>query len=117
MLRRPLPPPSLVKMARLGVVSEDWIDKNDVVATAIQCWTSLQRNFGVNVRSGMIESGAKQFKARFVGSRMRWSRNGAENLLLCCWMCAPHALALTLKRISPCKPIALYTNFVYTAVV
>jgi L-fucose isomerase-like protein len=44
-----VPPPSLVKMARLGVVIEDWMDKNDLVATAIQCWTSLQRNFGVNV--------------------------------------------------------------------
>lgn len=31
--------------------------------------------------SGMIESGAKQFKARFAGPGMRWSRNGAENLL------------------------------------
>ncbi len=44
-----VPPPSLVKMARLGVVIEDWMDENDLVATAIQCWTSLQRNFGVNV--------------------------------------------------------------------
>ena len=25
------------------------MDKNDLVASAIQCWTSLQRNFGVNV--------------------------------------------------------------------
>jgi hypothetical protein len=31
--------------------------------------------------SGMIESGAKQFKARFCGPGMRWSRKGAENLL------------------------------------
>jgi len=44
-----VPPPSLVKMARLGVVIEQWMDQNDLVASAIQCWTSLQRNFGVNV--------------------------------------------------------------------
>jgi L-fucose isomerase-like protein len=44
-----VPPPSLVKMAKLGVVIERWMDENDLVATAIQCWTSLQRNFGVNV--------------------------------------------------------------------
>ena len=31
--------------------------------------------------SGMVESGAKQFKARFSGPGMRWSRSGAENLL------------------------------------
>jgi hypothetical protein len=33
------------------------------------------------IGSGMIESGAKQYKARFAGSGMRWSRSGAENLL------------------------------------
>jgi hypothetical protein len=33
------------------------------------------------IGSGMIESAAKQFKARFCGPGMRWSRNGAENLL------------------------------------
>jgi hypothetical protein len=33
------------------------------------------------IGSGMVESGGKQFKARFCGSGMRWSRSGAENLL------------------------------------
>lgn len=33
------------------------------------------------IGSGMIESGAKQFKTRFTGPGMRWSRSGAENLL------------------------------------
>lgn len=33
------------------------------------------------IGSGMVESGAKQFKARFAGPGMRWSRSGAENLL------------------------------------
>jgi L-fucose isomerase-like protein len=36
-------------MAKLGVVIENWMDELDLSATAIQCWTSLQRNFGVNV--------------------------------------------------------------------
>ena len=31
--------------------------------------------------SGMVESGGKQFKARFCGPGMRWSRSGAQNLL------------------------------------
>lgn len=44
-----VPPPSLVKMAKLGVVIDDWMRANDIMATAIQCWTSLQRNYGVNV--------------------------------------------------------------------
>lgn len=33
------------------------------------------------IGSGMVESGAKQFKTRFSGPGMRWSRTGAENLL------------------------------------
>jgi len=33
------------------------------------------------IGSGMVESGAKQYKARFCGPGMRWSRVGAENLL------------------------------------
>jgi Uncharacterised protein family (UPF0236) len=33
------------------------------------------------IGSGVVESGAKQFKARFAGPGMRWSRQGAENLL------------------------------------
>lgn len=33
------------------------------------------------VGSGMVESGAKQFKARLAGPGMRWSRAGAESLL------------------------------------
>lgn len=34
------------------------------------------------IGSGMVESAAKQFKARLTGPGMRWSRSGAENLLL-----------------------------------
>jgi L-fucose isomerase-like protein len=36
-------------MAKLGAVIDDWMAANDLVASAIQCWTSLQRNYGVNV--------------------------------------------------------------------
>jgi hypothetical protein len=39
------------------------------------------REQGWVIGSGMIESGAKQFKARFAGPGMRWSRDGAEHLL------------------------------------
>lgn len=33
------------------------------------------------IGSGMVESGAKQYKVRFSGPGMRWSRSGAQNLL------------------------------------
>lgn len=39
------------------------------------------REEGWVIGSGMIESGAKQFKARFAGPGMRWSRDGAQRLL------------------------------------
>lgn len=44
-----VPPPSLVRMAKLGVVIEGWMRANDLDASALQCWTSIQKNFGVNV--------------------------------------------------------------------
>lgn len=39
------------------------------------------REDGWAIGSGMVESAAKQFKARFSGPGMRWSRAGAERLL------------------------------------
>ena len=45
---RAVPPHSLVRMARLGVVLSQWMQANDLHATALQCWTSIQQNYGVN---------------------------------------------------------------------
>jgi hypothetical protein len=39
------------------------------------------REEGWVIGSGMVESGGKQFKARFCGAGMRWSREGARHLL------------------------------------
>lgn len=39
------------------------------------------REEGWAIGSGMVESAAKQFKARFSGPGMRWSRSGAERLI------------------------------------
>ena len=44
-----VPPEKLVKMAKLGVVVDDWMADNDLNASAMQCWSSLQENYGVNV--------------------------------------------------------------------
>jgi L-fucose isomerase-like protein len=43
-----VPGEKLVQMARLGVVLSDWMTEYGLEATAIQCWTSMQQNFGVN---------------------------------------------------------------------
>ena len=44
-----VPSQRLVKMAKLGIVLDDWMKENDVQASALQCWTSLQKNYGINV--------------------------------------------------------------------
>jgi L-fucose isomerase-like protein len=44
-----VPGSALARMAKLAVVLLDWMDSNDLDASAIQCWSSMQQNFGVNV--------------------------------------------------------------------
>ena len=44
-----VPEAKLLQMARLGVVLDEWMDANAIDATAIQCWTSVQQNYGCNV--------------------------------------------------------------------
>jgi hypothetical protein len=39
------------------------------------------REDGYVIGSGMVESGGKQFKARFCGPGMRWNRSGIERLI------------------------------------
>ncbi len=43
-----VPPAALTLMARLAVVISEWMQENDLQATALQCWSSLQKNYGVN---------------------------------------------------------------------
>lgn len=37
---------NIVKQAKFGVASEQWIKENEIDAAAFQCWTSIQENFG-----------------------------------------------------------------------
>ncbi len=43
-----VPSEALVRMAKLGVAIDDWAAENEIDATAMQCWTSIQENYGVN---------------------------------------------------------------------
>lgn len=43
-----VPAEKLTQMAKLGVAISQWMAAHDLDATAIQCWTSLQQNFGCN---------------------------------------------------------------------
>ena len=43
-----VPNASLLQMAKLGIVVLEWATSLDLHATAIQCWNSLQANYGIN---------------------------------------------------------------------
>jgi L-fucose isomerase-like protein len=43
------PDEAIVRMAKFAKVVDDWMGSLGITATAIQCWSSLQKNFGVNV--------------------------------------------------------------------
>ena len=47
------PPDKLVQIAKLDVVLADFMVENYLDASAIQCWTSLQKNYGCNVCTSM----------------------------------------------------------------
>lgn len=43
------PDESLLRMAKFAVVLDGWMDELGLQATAIQCWSSMQKNYHVNV--------------------------------------------------------------------
>lgn len=43
-----VPSQAVLRMAKLGIVIDDWMKNNDIQATALQCWTSMQKNYGIN---------------------------------------------------------------------
>jgi L-fucose isomerase-like protein len=47
------PNEALIQIAKLDVVLNDFMAENALDATAIQCWTSLQQNYGCNVCTSM----------------------------------------------------------------
>lgn len=42
-----VPATALMKMAKLGAVIDQWMAATEVAISAVQCWTSLEENFGV----------------------------------------------------------------------
>jgi L-fucose isomerase-like protein len=43
-----VPAAALLKMAKLGIVLDDWTSANEMDAVALQCWTAIQKYYGVN---------------------------------------------------------------------
>jgi L-fucose isomerase-like protein len=42
-----VPSEAVLKMARMGVVIDEWIAQQQLAGTAIQCWTSMEEHYGV----------------------------------------------------------------------
>ncbi|HOS89424.1 MAG: hypothetical protein WBK43_02950 [Prolixibacteraceae bacterium] len=49
----------LLRQSRFGLALERWIDENDVNITALQCWNSLEKNFGCAACVTMAMMGEK----------------------------------------------------------
>ena len=44
---RNVPSSSVIKMAKFGVIVDEWVQANGLVGTSIQCWTAIEEFFGV----------------------------------------------------------------------
>jgi L-fucose isomerase-like protein len=42
-----IPEEALLRMAKFALVTDRWIEENELVATAVQCWTSIEEFFGI----------------------------------------------------------------------
>ena len=54
-----VPADALIRMAKLAAVIDDWMQENRLVASAVQCWTSMEEYFGIvpcSVMSMMSEN-------------------------------------------------------------
>ncbi|WKZ35210.1 MAG: hypothetical protein QY332_16480 [Anaerolineales bacterium] len=74
-----------------GVVISDWMQANDIQATALQCWTSLQKSYGVNACTlmsnqlmpsacetditGVVSMYALQLASDSPGALVDWNKN------------------------------------------
>jgi len=93
-----VPSPAILRMAKLGVVISDWMQANDIQATALQCWTSLQKNYGINACTlmsmmsnqlmpsacetditGVVSMYALQLASDSPGALVDWNNNYADD--------------------------------------
>jgi L-fucose isomerase-like protein len=93
-----VPAEKILQMAKLGVILGEWMDANAIDATAIQCWTSVQQNFGCNVCTlmsmmsekfmpsacevdvtGVLTMHAMQLAGRTPAALVDWNNNYADD--------------------------------------
>ena len=93
-----VPSPHLLRMAKLGITISDWMEAEDLNASALQCWNSLQKNYGINACTlmsmmsdqlmpsacevditGVISMYALQLASGFPGALVDWNNNYADD--------------------------------------
>ncbi len=93
-----VPSEAMLHMAKLGVAITDWMEENDLQASAIQCWSSIQKNYGVNACTlmsmmsnqlmpsacetditGVISMYSLQLASSFPGALVDWNNNYADD--------------------------------------
>ncbi|MFZ6029249.1 MAG: L-fucose/L-arabinose isomerase family protein [Chloroflexota bacterium] len=93
-----VPSPAMLRMAKLGVVIDKWMRDNDLQATALQCWTSIQKNYGINACTlmsmmsnqlmpsacevditGVVSMYALQLASGSPGALVDWNNNYADD--------------------------------------
>jgi len=84
-----VPDPSLLKMAKLGIVIEHWMQDKQLSATAVQCWTALEELYGVvpctvmsMMSNTMMPSACETDTAGVVGMYVLQSASGSPAALL-----------------------------------
>ena len=97
-----VPSPSILRMAKIGVVIDDWMQSLDITASAFQCWDSVQLNYGVNVCTlmsmmseqllpsacevditGVVSMYALQLASGTPSALVDWNNNYADDLNKC----------------------------------
>jgi L-fucose isomerase-like protein len=93
-----VPSPAILRMAKLGIVIDEWMKENDLQATALQCWTSMQKNYGINACTlmsmmsnqlmpsacetditGVVSMYALQLASDSPGALVDWNNNYADD--------------------------------------
>jgi L-fucose isomerase-like protein len=84
-----VPPPSLVKMAKMGVAIDRWMADKQLTATAIQCWTALEELYGVvpctimsMMSNSLLPSACETDIAGLVGMYVLQAASGSPAALL-----------------------------------
>jgi L-fucose isomerase-like protein len=93
-----VPSEAMIRMAKLGAAISDWMEENDLQASALQCWSSMQKNYGINACTlmsmmsdqlmpsacetditGVVSMYALQLASNFPSALADWNNNYADD--------------------------------------